>query len=738
MEMFELRTATAGGHLSSAAHRAPLWRGLWLALGLGLLFLAGTAVQSVATMLFRMHGDVMKAATGSVWMGKIGREVLYFFAAQVLVHLLFGLAAWGLARVTVVAWPKARERFGRMVVLWFCLLATAVIAYNVVWFPRTGLGAYYHDAAAVPVGPLALGQVVYLGVIAGAILTMLAAASATARRIGFRRLRTPLGASVAVLAAAFASAFALGHQAPHEIAVEHERPHIILLGIDSLRLDQLQRFGGTGVTKQLDRFLVQADIVRDTTTPAARTFPSWTAILTGRSPSVTGARFNLAPRSMVAAPPTLGDALRAVGYRTIYSTDEVRFANIDKTYGFDQVVTPPIGAADFVLGNYNELPLVSVIANSRLGQWLFPYSYANRGAATLFQPLTYLARLEREVSFDNGPTLFIAHLTAGHWPYFVSDTPLGALMEKKHEHDQPMYRVGVEVADEMFGQLVSMLERKGAFDNAIVVILSDHGEALGLPNDTMISDESKIDGLRAPLGVMDHGHGQSVLSPVQYQVLLGFRTFGASAGFEAGGRDLAGAATVEDIAPTLLDLVRVAGDPLSATGQSFAPLLRGEPGVTRVGAAARVRFTETDLRVLPSTDGGVDEIETAKKNSKFFAVSAETGRMSVRESYVPLSLAYKERAAFTDDLYLVALPAGPDAHQYLLLDRATGNGRLLLGPPAPESTAERHLWDAMTARYGSELKEPVSITMEDWPIIEAQWQAFFITREERARTTAAR
>ena len=126
--------------------------------------------------------------------------------------------------------------------------------------------------------------------------------------------------------------------------------------------------------------------------------------------------------------------------------------------------------------------------------------------------------------------------------------------------------------------------------------------------------------------VNDFGHGQSVLSPVQYQVLLGFRTFGAGAGFEARGRDLAGGATVEDIAPTLLDLVHVPSDPLSATGRSFAPLLRGEPGVTRVGSAERVRFTETDLRVLPNTKGEVDEIETAKQNSKFFEVSSETGQ----------------------------------------------------------------------------------------------------------------
>ena len=87
-------------------HQARLRRGLWLALALGLLFLAGTAVQSVATLLFRMQGDVMKAATGSVWSGQIGQEVLYFLAAQLVLHLAFGLVAWGLAWLTAIAWPE--------------------------------------------------------------------------------------------------------------------------------------------------------------------------------------------------------------------------------------------------------------------------------------------------------------------------------------------------------------------------------------------------------------------------------------------------------------------------------------------------------------------------------------------------------------------------------------------------------------------------------------------------------
>jgi hypothetical protein len=296
--------------------------------------------------------------------------------------------------------------------------------------------------------------------------------------------------------------------------------------------------------------------------------------------------------------------------------------------------------------------------------------------------------------------------------------------------------MGVQVADTMFGDLVTMLERKGALENAIVVVLSDHGEALELPGDVIFDEDTRIQGLRAPLGVADFGHGQSVLSPVQYQVLLGFRSFGSGAGFESSGRDLAGGATVEDIAPTVLDLTEVQGDPLSATGQSLAALLRGEPGRQRVAAADRVRFTETDLRVLPSTDGGIDEDATAEHNARFFAVDQQSGRMHVRENFVPLVLAYKERAAFTDRLLLAALPAGPEAHQYVLVDKTARQGRLLLGRPGPDVPDAQYLWDMMWKHYAGELHRPVSITREDWPIIEAQWNQFFVMREARARELA--
>jgi hypothetical protein len=180
----------------------------------------------------------------------------------------------------------------------------------------------------------------------------------------------------------------------------------------------------------------------------------------------------------------------------------------------------------------------------------------------------------------------------------------------------------------------------------------------------------------------------------------------------------------------------VQGDPLSATGQSLAALLRGEPGVQRVGAADRVRFTETDLRVLPSTDGGVDEDATAEHNAQFFEVDQQSGRMHIRENFVPLVLAFKERAAFTDRLLLAALPAGPDAHQYLLVDKTARQGRLLLSRPGPDMPEAQHLWDMMWKHYPGELRRPVSVTREDWPIMDAQWNQFFVVREARAKQSA--
>jgi hypothetical protein len=700
--------------------RHKLWRGVAISAGLWFFFMAATAYTSAVTLLDRVGStDVMRAASAGAWTTRIGWEVAYFLLAQTLLHLAFVGLTWLLAVASAIVFPIARIKFGRIVIGWFCVLAAAVLAYNALWYPRTLIGAYYHNAVATEVFGFHAGQIGYVAAAGFCVLMLLAAALRLFQQAGPAvRYRSVAAAVVVGLSGAALLLWPLD-RAGTASAASASRPHVIVIGIDSLRLEQLRRFGGTGVTPNLDRFLANADLFRDTTTPLARTFSSWMAILTGRAPTVTGARFNLAERSSVRANPTVGDVLQESGYRTVYSTDEVRFANFDESFGFDQVVTPRIGASDFIIGTYNELPLASLVINTRIGKWLFPFSYGNRGVATMFEPETYVQRLAHEVSFDQ-PTLFISHLTAAHWPYYTADTPFG-VSTPVAENDRPMYRIGLQTADRMFGELLTMLEAKGALKNALVIVLSDHGEAMGLPSDSFFEDEVfRVEGMRSPLRMDAYGHGQSVLSLSQYHVLLGFRTFGTRSKFGTDGRDFSYATTVEDIAPTILEFLNIGGDPLSASGQSLLHLLesgqldaRDEPD--------RIRFTETDLRVLPGPGGAVDEDGTARQNSAFFEVDPTTARLHIRPEYAPLATAFKERAAFTRNQLLAAIPAGPFAHQYVYLDFEARHGRLLLVRPDDSEPVAQRLWDGLAAHYGDELKRPVSITREDWPIIEAQW-----------------
>src|SRR5690606_14653680 len=104
----------------------------------------------------------------------------------------------------------------------------------------------------------------------------------------------------------------------------------------------------------LNEFFDASTEFTDTLTPLARTFPSWVSVISGKHPRTTGAIANLLPRELIHEGETLPKLLQASGYRTFYATDEVRFSNLDETFGFQAIVTPPMGAADFLLGFFGD------------------------------------------------------------------------------------------------------------------------------------------------------------------------------------------------------------------------------------------------------------------------------------------------------------------------------------------------------------------------------------------------
>jgi hypothetical protein len=353
----------------------------------------------------------------------------------------------------------------------------------------------------------------------------------------------------------------------------------------------------------------------------------------------------------------------------------------------------------------------------------------------MYEPETFLGRLEREVTFDR-PTLLITHLTGAHWPYYTAATPFGIPMWDHVSESRPLYEESLRTVDSMFGRVIEILQRAGALDNAVVVVLSDHGEALSLPNDTFFADGAVVEGMRTPMKMLDLGHGQSVLSPTQYHVMLGFRAFGAARPFEERGREFQYPATVEDISPTILDLLGIQPSSLSPTGQSLAAWLRSSrASITKGETDDRIRFTETDLRVLPAQNG-FDEDATAAENSKYFEINTGNGRMNIREDMAPLAIAFKERAAFTRKHLLAAMPAGPDAMQFLFFDLETGRGRVLTASPGVDEPEERRLWEAIHEYYGDEMKPLTVLTRDDLPNVDEAW-AYYLKSLQSARTKAS-
>lgn len=617
--------------------------GIWLAILLALAFLLISVAPLAGGGFWRQVAvpAIQSAVTEPLWRTRLGFNLAAFVAILLLLHLCYAGLLWVLA----VASQKAWERFGgsrrQWILLWFLASSAWLLLANAAQFPDSALGiSLYPKASARVLGTSAYRLITML--IAGAALATLVVAAARGRS------RRTLILSIAVLVAV-AVATGLFTRIPTSLPPESERPNVIVLGIDSLRPDLVdaQR------TPNVEQFLVGSVRLTDAITPLARTFPAWVSILSGRNPHTTGAIMNLLPRERIHTGDTLPAALHRQGYHTAYAIDETRFSNIDRSYDFDQAVTPRMGATDFVLASFADTPISNLIVNTRLGAWLFPHLYANRAAHVLYDPDTFVRRLDRELHFDQ-PLFLAVHLTLPHWPYSWATSALERTNSAAgRDTTRARYLSTVARVDEQFGALLAMLRRHGALDNALVIVLSDHGEALGTDSDLLV--EYLPQKSRGSTGFENQGHGSSVLSPPQYRVVLGFRGYGTAGKLlpDHGSTDVP--ASLIDIAPTVLDLLTVTPRD-HFDGLSLAPALRqGASAMPEL--AQRIRFTETEFsprNLSPDnlTGSALAEAVTA------FQLDPQSDRLSVRIQKLDQIMGNRQYAALLGDRLLAAAIPG--------------------------------------------------------------------------------
>ncbi|WP_408890811.1 sulfatase-like hydrolase/transferase [Myxococcus faecalis] len=575
---------------SSSSHplRPLVWR-LALGLGLGLALFAGETWWLLRSGLVGVDIPVdgpyaaLSAAVRPVLPGLLARVAAVYVVAGM------GLAAvsWGLARV-----------WGRGGVL-ATLAGWLGLALLLAWDRAIARPALFDDLPAVrPV----LAWLVDHGEpwhprLAAGLLALLHVGVWLHRQDTWRR-RARLGGAVlagglALFVATRASGWVGGGR----------HPLVVLIGIDAFRPDRLASLGGTrAVAPHVDRFVAESTLFTKAYTPVAQTEPAWRSLLTARWPHETGVRYALTAESRMQLQPTFAETFARAGWRTVFATDCSRFHAEGPSSGFATRLQPPRGAVNFLLEKLRYRAL-GVFADHAPGAAWVPEFIDNRALAGIHDPMGYAERLTSRLLEEagQGPTLFAFHATAAHFPgdpvhpfyrRFVSASePLerrlrmhfapvspGAKGGWSREGAEALYDELISQADAQVGLMLEALRRSGRYDDALIVLVSDHGESFH-------EDRPDLAGA-TPV------HGAR-LSELENRILLAVKPAG---GRGATPATLDSLVRLVDVGPTLLEL---SGLPAlrGADGVSLGPLLRGETAAP-LALYAETGFTHVSPEVF--------------------------------------------------------------------------------------------------------------------------------------------
>jgi len=375
-------------------------------------------------------------------------------------------------------------------------------------------------------------------------------------------------------------------------------PLVVVIGIDAFRPDRLKVYGGTrDVAPNLEAFVRDATLFDRAYTPLAQTEPAWRSLLTARWPHRTGVRYPLTAAKRVEPTPTFAAELARAGYSTSFHTDCSRFNYQGPLSGFEVREQPPRGAINFVLEKMRFRGL-GMFADNVIGSALLPEFIDNRALAGIHDPIGYATRLSASLvqQADRGPALFAFHATAAHFPgdpvypfyrkfvdakeplqrrirMFFSPISANAPGDWNRAGSEALYDELLSQADAQLGILLNALRKWGLYDEALIVVFSDHGESF-------FGDIPSLEGA-TPV------HGAR-LGEEENRILLAIK-LPASRAPRSKPERVEALVRLIDIGPTLLDL---SGAPplLDADGVSLAPLLEGKQ-MPKLNLLAETGFT---------------------------------------------------------------------------------------------------------------------------------------------------
>jgi arylsulfatase len=344
-------------------------------------------------------------------------------------------------------------------------------------------------------------------------------------------------------------------------------PNVVFIMIDTLRADRLGVLGSDlGLTPAIDAMAQEGVLFERASAAAPWTQPSIASVFTGRYPAAhkagdyRGAR-DASAKSIPAIPTlagefrTLAEHLGDAGYETAgFVSNQFVAARFGFGQGFGHYDTT--FAANETAGSVINAAALAWLDDRKQASPFFLYlHYMDPHSPYTDDPRFLDPSLDR---LEEGEPDRFRLLTSkqfeslGHhidqirWPGGIERH---SLLVNYLEYWQARYDAGVEQIDSYLGELRSDLVDRALWDDAYVIVASDHGEAF------------------QEHGFWDHGH---TVHEVELHVPFILRWPGKL----TAGRRVRQEVSLVDLLPTLLDQLRL-DLPRGLQGGSLVPLLEG-------------------------------------------------------------------------------------------------------------------------------------------------------------------
>jgi arylsulfatase A-like enzyme len=236
------------------------------------------------------------------------------------------------------------------------------------------------------------------------------------------------------------------------------RPDIFFIILDAARADAFSTYGADRPTPYVDRLAAEGTQFTRAYAPSSWTSPSTASLLTGRYPDAHGVQEW--DQRLSDSIPTVTQMLAEAGYYTFLGTQHLVYqGNLPERHGFE------------------EIEQIDHSMRSKLP-----------GPDSLFVP--------------DRPTFALIHLMPPHSPYMppppywdrYAEDPSATFEDvdpalndyyrlRKQASEEfirnmrDRYDENVAYADALVGRILEMLRDQGRYDDAMVILLSDHGEA---------------------------------------------------------------------------------------------------------------------------------------------------------------------------------------------------------------------------------------------------------------------